>query len=102
MGADIEDDDFGKHDDGHHKSHHLAMQLKVGEDMIVASFRHFYYTQEVVVDCCWRIVVTSGGRLLFGKRAFTHRFSYFKEGIGRYEIQFPTPPFRQISPTCAC
>ena len=36
------------------ESHHLTGQLKVHEDMIMATMRHLDDTHTLVVDFCWR------------------------------------------------
>jgi len=41
-------------DDRPHGSHHLARQLKVNEDMIIAALTHFDNTHRLMVDYCWK------------------------------------------------
>jgi hypothetical protein len=65
MNDDKEEVDFGKHDceyklenlyedDSSHEYHHLAGQLKVSEDMIIAAIKHFDDTHKSMANCCWR------------------------------------------------
>jgi hypothetical protein len=41
-------------DDSSHEYHHLAGQLKVSEDMIIAAIKHFDDTHKSMANCCWR------------------------------------------------
>ena len=34
--------------------HHLARQMKVSEEQIMAAMKHFDDTHALVKDCCWR------------------------------------------------
>ena len=41
-------------EDCSHEPHHWTGQLKVSEDKIVTTMRHFYETHTLVADYCWK------------------------------------------------
>jgi hypothetical protein len=80
-----------QHDRGvdSHESQHLAGQLKVREDMIMATMRHLDDTHTLVTGYCWRAMVTqdsSGGEFSI------EDFQTLRESDGD-EDQLPTSPY---------